>query len=178
MPDKPTWVASVDQAIEKLQTLPCPEVDSGLLAELLCLKRRRAQQILQPLVGRTVGRSSLIPKDAVIRHLRSLVSGDVAEAEKQRRAWLHARLADARTAALQPKVLVEAPAAIVHQHLANLPAGVSLAPGRIIIEGFRTIEEAQQQILALIMALGNDPEGFAERVIVTLCLSGCFSNAQ
>jgi hypothetical protein len=29
-----------------------------------------------------------------------------------------------------------------------------------------TVEEAQQKILALIMALGNDPDGFAELVTV------------
>jgi hypothetical protein len=162
MPDKPTWSGSIDNAIKNLASLPCSEVDSGMLAELLGLKRRRAQQILAPLVGRTVGRSSLIPKDAVIRHLRSRVSGDTEEAEKQRRARLRAKLAGA----MQPKVLVEAPPAIVRQQLENLPAGVSLAPGRIVLEGFTTVEEAQQKILALIMALGNNPEGFAELVTV------------
>jgi len=157
-------IHTIDNAIKQLASLPCSEVDSGMLAELLGLKRRRAQQILKPLVGRTVGRSSLIPKDAVIRHLRSLVSDDIQEAEKQRRARLHAHLSEARAAALQPKVFVEAPAAIVRQELENLPAGVTLAPGRIVLEGFTTVEEAQQKILALIMALGNDPEGFAELV--------------
>ena len=166
MPDKPTWSGSINSAIKQLAALPCSEVDSGLLAEVLGLKRRRAQQILKPLVGRTVGRSSLIPKDAVIRHLRSLVSDDIQEAEKQRRARLHAYLADARAAAMQPKVLAEAPAAIIRQQLADLPSGVSLAPGRIVLEGFTTMEEAQQKILALIMALGNDPDGFAELVTV------------
>ena len=157
---------SIDNAIKQLAAVPSPEVDSALLAEVLGLKRRRAQQILKPLVGRSVGRSSLVPKDAVIRHLRSLVSGDVEEAEKQRRARLHAHLSDARAVALQPKVLVEAPAAVVHQELENLPPGVTLAPGRIVLEGFTTVEQAQQKILALIMALGNNPEGFAELVTV------------
>jgi hypothetical protein len=100
-----------------------------LLAEVLGLERRRAQQILQPLVRRTVGRSGLAPKEDVIRHLRHLVSGDVAEAEKLRRARLYAQLAGARAAALQPKIFVEAPVAVVNQQLADLPAGVSLAAG-------------------------------------------------
>lgn len=164
MPDKPIWSGLIDQAITKLTALPCPEVDSGLLAELLDVKRRRAQQILQPLVGRSVGRSSLVPKEAVIRHLRGLVSNDAGEAERQRRAKLHAHLEKARVSAQQPKILVEAPPGIVRQQLEDLPAGVTLAPGRIVLEGFRTADEAQQKILALIMALGNDPDGFAELV--------------
>jgi hypothetical protein len=166
MPDKPTWAGSIDNAIKQLRAIPSSEVDTGMLAEILNLKRRRVQQILKPLVGRTVGRSFLIPKNAVIRHLRSLVSGDVEQAEKQRRARLQAHLSDARAAALQPKVLVEAPTAVVHQQLEDLPAGVTLAPGRIVLEGFTTLEEAQQKILALIMALGNDPAGFAALVTV------------
>ena len=67
-----------------------------------------------------------------------------------------------------PQVLVEAPVSVLRQELENLPPGVSLAPGRIVLEGFETIEEAQQKILALIMAMGNDPEGFAERVTVSI----------
>jgi hypothetical protein len=88
-----------------------------------------------------------------------MVSGKAEEAEKQRRKRLHVQLAG-------PKSLVEAPVAIVRQQLADLPAGVSLESGRIVLEGFLTIEQAQQQILALIMALGNDQEGFAELVTV------------
>lgn len=97
MPDKPTWASTLDNAINQLAEIPSPEVDSGLLAEVLGLKR---------------------------------------------------------------------------QQLADLPAGVSLAPGRIILEGFTTIEQAQQQILALIMALGNDPDGFAELVVTTSVVEG------
>ena len=166
MPDKPSWTAMLEKAIAQLEALPCPDVDSQLLAELLDLRRRRAQQILRPLVSRTVGRSGLASKEAVIRHLRLLVSGDVAEAEKQRRKRFYAQLVQARAATQQPKILVEAPVTVVNQQLENLPAGVSLAPGRIVLEAFETIEEAQQKILALIMAMGNDPEGFAERVTV------------
>lgn len=162
MANKLSWLGLIDQAVKQLTALPLSEVDSATLAELLGVNRRRAQQILKPLGGRTVGRTALVPKQAVIRHLRSMVSGDAVEAEKQRRARFHAQL----SGSMQPKVLVEAPAAIVRQQLENLPTGVSLAPGRIVLEGFTTVEEAQQKILALIMALGNDPEGFAELVTV------------
>ena len=35
-----------------------------------------------------------------------------------------------------------------------------LLPGRIVIEEFLTPDEAKQKLLALIMAMGNDPDGF------------------
>jgi hypothetical protein len=95
----------------------------------------------------------LVSKEAVVRRLRQLVAGDAAKAEQERRSRMHAILEQARTEVRAPEVLVEAPAAITRQELENLPPGVSLAPGRIVLEGFATIEQAQQQILALIMAL-------------------------
>ena len=160
----PSWAGRLDEIVEELTSLPCPEIDSAQLAEKLGVKRRRAQVILEPLLTkRTVGTSVLVPKDALVVRLRQMVTGEGVKAEQERRARLHALLdAEAR----QPRVLVEAPVAIMRQQLENLPPGVTLAPGRIVIGGFTTLEEAQQQILALIMALGNDPEGFAELVTV------------
>jgi hypothetical protein len=46
----------------------------------------------------------------------------------------------------------------------DLPPGVHLSPGRIVLEGFSTPEEAKQKLLSLIMAMGNDPDGFDARV--------------
>jgi len=45
-----------------------------------------------------------------------------------------------------------------------LPAGLHLSPGRIVIDGFVTPDEAKQKLLALIMAMGNDPAGFDDRI--------------
>jgi hypothetical protein len=61
-------------------------------------------------------------------------------------------------------VLVEAPAGIVNQELDNLPSGIHLEPGRILIEGFQNSQEALQKMLALAMAMGNDPIGFDARI--------------
>lgn len=166
----PSWAGRLDEIVGELTSLPCTEIDSAQLAEKLGVKRRRAQVILEPLTKRTVGASVLVPKDVVVVRLRQMVAGEWAKAEQERRARLHTLLESARAEARQPRVLVEAPVAIMRQELENLPLGVSLAPGRIVFEGFQTVEEAQQKILALIMAMGNDPEGFAERVTVSTSL--------
>ena len=65
-----------------------------------------------------------------------------------------------------PRVLVEAPTAIVNQELDALPSGVDLSPGRIVLDGFSTPEEAKQKLLTLIMAMSNDPDGFDARITV------------
>ena len=66
----------------------------------------------------------------------------------------------------QPTVMVKAPAAALHQELDSLPVGVHLSPGRIVIEGFHTGDEARQLLLALVLALGRDPDGFEARITI------------
>jgi hypothetical protein len=54
---------------------------------------------------------------------------------------------------------MEAPVRVLSQQLQNLPAGVSIAPGRIIVE-FTEPRDALEKLLALAMAIGNDYEAF------------------
>lgn len=166
MPDKPFWYGRFDEVIGQLENLPDRFVDRATLEFVLGVGRRRAQQILQPLVRRTLGKNGLAAKEDVIAHLRHLAAGEAAFFEKKRRQRLRDILDQLHTEARQPRVLVEAPTAIVNQELDSLPPGVHLAPGRILIEAFRTPQEAQQKLLALAMAMANDPLGFAARITV------------
>lgn len=168
MPDKPLWYGRLESAIEQIEALPSPWVDGATLEFVLGIGRRRAQQILQPLIRRTIGRNGLADREEVIRHLRSLAAGETVFFEKRRRERLHAILEELqRQAKTQPRVLVEAPTAIMNQELDSLPPGVHLSPGRIVLDGFSTPDEAKQKLLALIMAMGNDPEGFDARITVS-----------
>jgi len=165
MPDKPLWYAQLDHAISQLESLPYSWVDRPTLESILGVGRRRAQQILRPLVRYTVGKNGLADRDELIRHLRGLANGAPAYYEKRRQARFYSLFEQMRRQAReQPRVLVDAPPAIERQELDNLPEGVRLSPGRILIEGFGTPEEAQQKLLALVMAMGNDPSGFEASV--------------
>ena len=167
MPARPIWYTRLDAVIEQLEELPSPWVDRATLEWTLGVGRRRAQQILEPLVRRTIGRNGLADREEVIRHLRALAAGEAVVFEKQRRERLHRILDQLHVEAKeQPRVLVEAPAAVVNQELDQLPPGVHLSPGRIVIDNFLTPEEAKQKMLALIMAMANDPDGFDARITV------------
>src|SRR4051812_20732639 len=85
MPDKPIWYARLDDAIRRLEALPFPWVDRAALEFTLGIGRRRAQQILQPLVRRTIGKNGLADRDELIRHLRELAAGQTVSFEIQRR---------------------------------------------------------------------------------------------
>ncbi len=67
MPDKPIWYTRLEVAIKQLETLPSPWVDRAALEFALGVGRRRAQQILQPLVRHTIGKNGLADREEVIR---------------------------------------------------------------------------------------------------------------
>ena len=165
MPDKPVWYTRLEAAIEQLEALPSPWVDRAAIEFALGVGRRRAQQILQPLVRRTIGKNGLANREEVVRHLRGLAAGQAVSFEVQRRDRLHSILDRLhREQKERPRVLVEAPTSIVNQALDSLPPGVRLEPGCIVLEDFSTPEEAKLKLLALIMAMGNDPDGFDARI--------------
>jgi hypothetical protein len=165
VPDKPIWYDRLDAALQKVEAFPSPWIDRLALESILGVGRRRAQQILRPLVRHTLGKNGLAPKEDVIIYLRQLAQGDTASFERRRRERLYALIEQWRTEAKeQPRVLVEAPQTVVNQEFETLPPGVYLSSGRILIDSFTTPAEAKQKLLALIMAMGNDPEGFDRHI--------------
>lgn len=164
MPDKPTWCGHLEEAIAELRALPYPWVDRRTVERVLRVRRRRAQQILEPCVRQQAGSNSVAEREELITHLRRLAAGETIEYERRRRQRFAETIRDLnRTWTQQTKMLVEAPTAIVNQELADLPSGVKLEPGRLTVE-FTTAVEALEKLLALAMAAGNDMDGF-ERIV-------------
>lgn len=162
MPDKPSWYGRLEEVIVELDHLPWPWVDRETLQSLLRVGPRRAQQIMRPCVARQVGANGVADRNELIAHLKRLASGDEAHYEMRRRQRLAKVLDGFRQAALaQPRVLVEAPVAVVSQQLDNLPEGVSVRPGSISIR-FSSPDQALQRLLALAMAIGNDLSKFEQ----------------
>ena len=155
MPDKPTWCGHIDEVVRELRELPDSWVDRGTLQRLLGVGARRAQQILAPCVERQIGANGVAKREVVIAHLTRMAAGDVAHYEHERRRRLGEQL-EALRRERRAAVIVEAPVAVVNQQIENLPSGVTIAPGRITVE-FRSTQEALEKLLALAMAVGNDP---------------------
>ena len=162
MPDKPLWLGHLDQILAELSSLPQPWIDRATVERLLGVGRRRAQQILAPCVSFQIGANGLADRELFISHLRQLAAGDSAAYERQRRQRL-ARTLESLHEAARHRVPVEAPTAIVNQVLADLPAGIALAPGQITVQ-FATPQEALEKLLALAMAIGNDFATFERAV--------------
>jgi hypothetical protein len=168
MPDKPTWCGHLDEITEQLSALPDRWVDRATLELILRIGRRRAQQILAPCITRQIGANGLADRRVLLDHLRRLAARKTTVYyERQRRRRLGEHIEALRKSWLeQPRVLVAAPVSVVNSDLAGLPAGVSIAPGQIIVQ-FATPTEALEKLLALAMAIGNDQHGFEQLVTDT-----------
>jgi len=131
-----------------------------MIEQALGIGRRRAQQILAPCVTRQIGRNGLARREAILDHLRRLAAGENAHYERRRQRRLGEQLEKLREDLLRrPRVLVEAPAAVLGQKFEGLPEGVGVVPGQITVR-FETTTEALEKLLALAMAIGNDRDRF------------------
>jgi len=162
MPAKPHWYGRLEAIVADLEALPCPWITRGTIEFLLGVGPRRAQQIMAPCAVEQIGSSIVADRHLLIAHLRRLAQGDAGQYESRRRQKLAATLNSLRRVwQEQPKVLVEAPVAVVNQRFEELPEGVDLTPGRIAI-AFQNPAEALQKMLALAMAIGRDMQRFEE----------------
>lgn len=152
MPSSPAWTVRLDEIISNLAALPF--VDAGIVARELNIKPRRAQQILSPCISQHVGRNGIAEPEAVIERLRQIVKQEGPAIETHRRQ----KLAKAINPTEKP-LWVEAPTKIVDQTFDV--EGVSVQPCEIRI-CFGTTLEAKQKLLALAMAIRNQPEVFEQ----------------
>ena len=163
MPAQPGWYTHLDGIIVELELLPRPFVDRATVEVLLGVGRRRAQQIMAPCITERVGANGLADRELLIGHLRRLARSDAVYYARSRRRKVAEVLEGLRRDRLErPQVLVEAPVRVVNQEMAQLPGGVEVQAGRIVIE-FAEPREALEKLLALAMAIGND-YGMFERL--------------
>lgn len=155
VPDKPTWCGHLADISRQLRGLPDRWVDCRILQDLLRIGPRRAQQILAPCIARQIGASGVADREEVITHLNRLTTGEATHYEHRRRRRLAERI-EVFQEERRNAVLVEAPAAIVNQEMEDLPTGVAITRGQITVS-FTTSQEALEKLLALAMAISNDP---------------------
>ena len=166
MPDKPLWFDRLPDAIRELEQDPNPNpwVHRPAIEALLGVGRRRAQQLLAPLADRYIGTSLVARRADMIAYLKRLAAGEQAWYEGRRRKRLWAELDRTRR---EPHLIIETSEdelrQLRSQDLDGLPAGVDLSPSSITLR-FDTLEDALRKLMALAIAIGQNREGFEERV--------------
>lgn len=165
MPAKPVWYRRLSRILQELRSHPLPYIDRATLEFLLGVSRRRAQQIMAPCVlERRAGMNGLADREALILRLQRIADGQEGFYEIARRRKVAALIRELRRERIeQPRLLVEAPTAVVNQEFESLPPGVALEPGRITVE-FDEPRQALEKLLALAMAVSNDFDAF-DRIV-------------
>jgi hypothetical protein len=166
MPAKPMWYRRLDEIIDRLEALPQKWVDSAIVEELLGVGRRRARQIMAPCITARVGGNALANRRKLIVQLRAVAAKEEVAASQKRGQHFGQALDSLRNAVLQqPRVAVEVPSPILNQNIQNLPKGITLKPGQITVS-FNTPKEALEVLAILAVAIGNNPQQFADMVAI------------
>ena len=159
MPRCAAWLTALPDAIDQLEALQRDTITRRDLEALLGLSKRFAVVLMHRLGARRLGNALVLDRHALVRQFTALRDGTAFEQALDRQV----RLADTLRQARIHRVRVPVAAATQHIRLASLPAGVSVAPGRIEVT-FTGPREAVQQLYALAQALLNDFGAFEKAV--------------
>lgn len=159
MPRKSDWLLRLPFILGELQQLSVPVVDRSIFESVFRVRRRRAIQLMHRFGGYQSGRTFLVDRNALLRSLKSLGSGDEVSTEVRRKEQLSAELDRLRDFTRASRVPVPATPAVYDTRLSSLPDGVRLEPGCLTVE-YGSPEQLLERLFALSQALVNDLEVF------------------
>ena len=110
---------------------------------------------MQRLEGLRIGRSVVIPREVVVRHLQKYVSSGVVEREVCRKAKVQDVLGHARTELQRRSIPIPVAADVYGRQFADLPAGIQFLPGRLEIQ-YLDSSDLLQKLFELSQAIAND----------------------
>jgi hypothetical protein len=109
MPDQPSWIESVPEILETLEAPGTPPfLDRPTVEVLFGVRRRQAIQRLRRFGGYQVGKTFLVPREAVVCFLRAPQRWSAAADEKGRFERVANALGQARTELQQRRILIPA----------------------------------------------------------------------
>ena len=155
MPATPRWLLAIPDAIRQLEQLDRDLLIRRDLERLFGVSKVRATQLMTTFGAGRTGPLLTLPRATLLRQLRRHRTGAAFRHEATRRETVVTAIRRARLTRIRVAVPVEA----LEARLAGLPAGVSVAPGRIEVR-FSSAKDAVGRLFALAQALTNDYEQF------------------
>lgn len=160
MPDQPSWIEHVPKILETLESAAAPPfVDRSTIEMLFGVRRRQAIHLLRRFGGYQVGKTFLVPREAIIAFLRNPHRRTAAEVEKGRFERVATALGQARWELYQRRIPIAIEPETPRLEISGLPDGIDLASGQLTIR-FTQPTELLQKLFALSQALANDFETF------------------
>ncbi len=166
MPDQPSWIEHIPKILEVLESPQAPPfLDRPAVEMLFGVRRRQAIQLLRRFGGYQVGKTFLVPREAVVGFLRDPYRKTAANMEKGRFERLSNTLGAARRELRRHRIAIPVAPEILRLDISGLPEGISLEAGRLTVR-FEEPMELIQKLFTLSQALANDFETF-ERSCMT-----------
>ena len=160
MPDQPSWIEHVPKILETLESAAAPPfLDRPAVEMLFGVRRRQAIQLLRRFGGYQVGKTFLVPREAVVAFLRDPRRRTAADLERGRFERVETALGQARRELHQRRIPIAVQPETLNLDISGLPDGIHLAPGQLTIR-FAQPVELLQKLFALSQALANDFETF------------------
>ena len=160
MPANPEWLLKVTDIQAQLDALDTPVVDRGMIERIFGVRRRRAIQLMHAFGGYQSGKTFLIERRELIEKLDELAQAPEFLYENRRRQKLTATLDEGWKMRAAHAIRIPVAADSCYRSMADLPAGVCLADGRLIVE-FAGVEDLLSKLYELAQAAANDFERFS-----------------
>jgi hypothetical protein len=160
MPDQASWIKRVPEILERLESAQAPPfLDRPTVEILFGLRRRQAIALCHRFGGYQIGKTFLVPREAVVRFLRHPQRWSAAAVERARFDIVGRALGEARRELNQRRIVIPVPTETFHAEFSGLPAGIQFQPGTLTV-AFGNPPELLEKLFALAQALANDYDTF------------------
>jgi hypothetical protein len=158
LPNHPTWLERVPDILSKIQCEKTPPIlDRQAIEDLFGVRRRQAITLLHRLAGYKVGRTFVVPREAVIEFLQKIAASGAIEEAAAKKNSLIEFLGQAKQSLQLPSIPLPATTKLSEITFHGLPPGIRLQPDELTIH-FQGAPDLLQKLLSLSQALANDFE--------------------
>ena len=143
-PAKAQWSLRVPEILQELRALDPPVVGRGACEKLFGIRRRQAVQLMHGFGGYRSDNTVWLDRAALVIQLEAIAAGSEVEREHQGKAHLAEKIQTLHRYRAAAAVRIP----IVPVAVGELPAGVTLGGGRMIVE-FSTVEDPLSKLYGL-----------------------------
>jgi len=160
MPDQPSWIEHIPKILHTLESPGAPPfLDRPAVESLFGIRRRQAILLLRRFGGYQVGKTLLVPREAVVGFLRDPRRKTAADVEKGRFERVSNALGAAQRGLHQRRIAIPVSPQASSPEIAGLPEGIRLEPGCLTVH-FEKPLELLQKLFSLSQTLAHDFETF------------------
>jgi hypothetical protein len=160
MPDQPSWIERVSEILASLNSAEAPPfLDRPAIETLFGLRRRQAIELLHRCGGYQVGKTFLVPREALVRFLEDPRYRWAASTETARFEHVRLALGQFRQQLEQRRISIPATPDAFRLEFSGLPDGIRIEAGQLTVS-FDQPSELLEKLFALARALANDYDTF------------------